>query len=415
MDEIGGYLLRRRMSEMPNGELFEAESKGSGGRAIVELLRSDLGRAERARESLGELVERLTALDHPNLARCIERVEAEGKLGLAFEAPHGPSLRTLLVATGRLPWDAAAPVVARVARGLAEAHGRVPALLHLDLRPERVLLGAGGAVRVQGLGLMALCEVLGKGAPRSLEMLRHMSPEQIDGTSVDARADLYGLGLLFYELLAGHPPFQSSSMRTLMNMQCSEGPVPLADHVRAALPQGIHTLLLQLLEKEAGKRPQTARELFERLEAFLPGGADDALARVIAAAEAGSSRGAEPCPRPEARREVAGPTAPQSAEPPRSEASREPTPSPAASPDAARLSAAEAAAPQAAAAPHAAVRQPSDRELSVRQALLLVIGLTALAALVAYISRASCSGSATDPTSTPYLEPPTRPLGTVAP
>jgi len=409
MDEIGGYWLRRRIAEMPSSELYEAERKSSGGRVIVELLRDDLCRAEAARGSLGDLEERLHAFEHPNLARCIERLEADGKLGLAFEAPAGPSLRTALVDAGRLPWEVASSVVARVARGLGEAHGRVPSLLHLDLRPERVLLGRDGTVRLYGLGLAALADVLGKGAPRGLDMLRYMSPEQIDGTNVDARADLYGLGLLLYELLAGHSPFQSSSIRTLVSMQCSEAPVPLADHVRGSLPQGVTALLFQLLEKEPGKRPQTSRELFERLEAFLPGDASAALGRWIDAADARTGKGAELARREERRQDseqVAEPRpqAPRSEDAAREEASRA-TPGPT---DAKEPAAAAGATPVAKA-------KSAERELSVRQALLLVIGLTVLAALAAYISRAACSGVPGEPSTTEYLAPPSKPLGTVSP
>jgi serine/threonine-protein kinase len=100
--------------------------------------------------------------------------------------------------------------------------------------------------------------------------LQYMSPEQIDAQTVDQRSDLYCLGLVFYELLAGRPPFHSSSPRQLLNMQCTQAPPKLDESVRSGLSKGIQKLLFALLSKEPDDRPQSAAEVVERLEEFLP-------------------------------------------------------------------------------------------------------------------------------------------------
>jgi serine/threonine-protein kinase len=99
-----------------------------------------------------------------------------------------------------------------------------------------------------------------------------MSPEQIDANTIDHRSDLYCLGLVFYELLAGRPPFQSGSPRQLLNLQCTTEPPPLPEEVRGGLPKGVEQLLFQLLEKAPEDRPYVAQDVIDRLEPFQTAG-----------------------------------------------------------------------------------------------------------------------------------------------
>jgi serine/threonine-protein kinase len=97
-----------------------------------------------------------------------------------------------------------------------------------------------------------------------------MSPEQIDAKTIDSRSDLYSLGLVFYEMLAGAPPFHSASPRELLNMQCTAEPPELSDDARAGMPRGVEELLFQMLQKDAEARPKSAAEVVERLSPFRP-------------------------------------------------------------------------------------------------------------------------------------------------
>jgi serine/threonine-protein kinase len=106
-----------------------------------------------------------------------------------------------------------------------------------------------------------------------------MSPEQIDAGPVDARSDLYALGLVFYELLAGRPPFASSSPRELLNLQCTVAPPPLPEPVRRDLPRGVERLLFELLQKQASCRPGSAADVLSELEAFAPSSTADGSQR----------------------------------------------------------------------------------------------------------------------------------------
>jgi serine/threonine-protein kinase len=118
-------------------------------------------------------------------------------------------------------------------------------------------------------GIGKVMQAIRKSTTHSIGTLQYMSPEQIDAGAVDHRSDLYSLGLVLYEMLAGAPPFSSESPRELLNQQCTTPPPPLPEDVRAQLPRGVERLLLKLLEKQAANRPATAQEVVTALDPFV--------------------------------------------------------------------------------------------------------------------------------------------------
>jgi serine/threonine-protein kinase len=161
-------------------------------------------------------------------------------------------------------------IVVQVAQGLRAAHRQTPSIVHRDLKPENIMLLDDGSVKVMDFGIAKVLEAMHKTTTQSVGTLQYMSPEQIDATGVDARSDLYCLGLVFYEMLSGRAPFDAASPRELLNRQCTEPPPPLPQQLRAALPRGVERLLLELLEKSPEQRPQTAAAVIRELEPFAP-------------------------------------------------------------------------------------------------------------------------------------------------
>jgi serine/threonine-protein kinase len=119
-------------------------------------------------------------------------------------------------------------------------------------------------------GIAKVLEAVHATNTQSIGTLQYMSPEQIDAKTIDARSDLYALGLILYEAIAGSPPFQSASPRELLNMQCTALPPPFGDDVRDTIPRGVEELVFALLEKAPGDRPGSAREVTDRLAPFRP-------------------------------------------------------------------------------------------------------------------------------------------------
>jgi serine/threonine-protein kinase len=284
MERIGEYAIRRLVGEGGMGRVYEAEERLSKRRVALKVLRPELTRSEEGRRLfLGEM-QILANVEHPNIVRSLATCEEDGQLVMALEFVEGRTLRAELVEKGRLAWPEAVRIVVAVAEGLAAAHGHQPPVVHRDLKPENVMLGRrhvsgsagawskeeGAVVKVMDFGVAKVVEKAGVTNTQSVGTLQYMSPEQIDARTIDARSDLYALGLVLYECLAGAPPFRSASPRELLNLHCTAPAPALPDEVRAGLPAGVEDVLFAMLEKAPGARPASAAEVVARLRPFAP-------------------------------------------------------------------------------------------------------------------------------------------------
>jgi eukaryotic-like serine/threonine-protein kinase len=281
MDRIGEYLVRRLVGEGGMGKVYEAEERLSKRRVALKVLRPELTRHEDGRRLFLNEMQILAHLEHPNLVRSLASMETDGQLVMVLEYLHGRTLRQELTRRGALPWQEALEHVVRIAEALTVAHEQEPSIVHRDLKPENVMLttaeGAGDdapatGLKVMDFGIAKVLEGMHGTNTQSIGTLQYMSPEQIDARTIDARSDLYSLGLMFYEMIAGEPPFSSASPRELLNLQCTAPAPALDEEVRRGLPRGVEDLLFAMLEKKPGDRPSSAREITDRLGLFRAAG-----------------------------------------------------------------------------------------------------------------------------------------------
>jgi serine/threonine-protein kinase len=212
-------------------------------------------------------------IEHPNVAGATDfgRLD-DGSFYLALEYIEGKSLASLLDGGGSLPALRTLVIARQIADGLAAAHAA--GIIHRDLKPENVMLverdGVPDYVKVLDFGIakVPVEEADGQKLTQIGTIFgtpQYMSPEQGQGHQVDARADLYALGVMMYEMLAGKLPFIADDMVVLITRHITEDPPPL--------PAGIHrevsALVFELLEKEPSKRIQTASELVARIDRLL--------------------------------------------------------------------------------------------------------------------------------------------------
>jgi serine/threonine-protein kinase len=282
MERIGEYVVRRMVGEGGMGKVYEAEERLSKRRVALKVLRPELTRSDEGRRLFLNEMQILAQLEHPNVVRSLATCEVDGQLVMALEFLEGRTLRQELVERGRLPWPDAVRIVVAVAEGLAAAHAQQPAIVHRDLKPENVMLVDATVVKVTDFGVAKILTGTHATNTQSVGTLQYMSPEQIDARAVDARSDLYALGLVLYECLAGGAPFRSSSPRELLNQQCTQAPPELPAEVRATLPAGVEKALFAMLEKAPESRPASARDVADRLSAFVAASVEPRAARVPA-------------------------------------------------------------------------------------------------------------------------------------
>ena len=272
MEKIGEYLIKRMVGEGGMGKVYEAEERLSKRRVALKILRPELTRSEDGRRLFLNEMQILAHIEHPNVVRSLASMEVDGQLVMVLEFLHGHTLREEITRRGKLPWHEAVELISKTAEALNAAHAQEPPIIHRDLKPENVMLtevdGGPSGLKVMDFGIAKVLEAVHATNTQSIGTLQYMSPEQIDAHTIDARSDLYSLGLLFYEMLSGKAPFHSASPRELLNMQCTAPAPPLAEEVRQTMPRGVEELLFSLLEKSPDDRPPSAVEVIDRLAPF---------------------------------------------------------------------------------------------------------------------------------------------------
>src|SRR5262245_40320462 len=253
------------------GEVYRADDIKLGQTVALKFLPRALERdPERLTLLLGE-VRLARQVSHPNVCRVWDAGESEGLHFIAMEYVDGEDLGSLLRRIGRLPEDRAVQVAREMCAGLAAVHDQ--GLLHRDLKPSNVMLDGRGRVRITDFGLAALPESI-VGADARSGTPAYMAPEQRTG-QVSVRSDIYSLGLVLYEVLTGHRPFEGSAPST---RSADSRPSTPSNHV-STLDPIIERVILRCLEPDPSQRPDSALAVARG----LPGG--DPLAAALAAGE----------------------------------------------------------------------------------------------------------------------------------
>jgi serine/threonine-protein kinase len=206
-------------------------------------------------------------LQHPNIVTVIDRGEADGRQYIVFEYIDGENLKECVVRKGRLDNREALEVALEVAHGLAFAHQH--GIVHRDVKPQNVLLNGDGNAKVTDFGIARTIEVDGMTQTGTvLGTSNYISPEQATGKRVDAHSDVYALGAVLYELLAGDVPFPGESFVAVAMKHIHEPPPNLLE-VRGDVPPRVAAAVDRALAKDPEERFPTMDAFAEELEACL--------------------------------------------------------------------------------------------------------------------------------------------------
>jgi hypothetical protein len=213
--------------------------------------------------------------DHPNIMTIYDMGEEKGEPYIVLPVMPGGDVEGLIEkARGRrLPVDQAIGIARAVCRGLEYAHGK--GIIHRDIKPGNVWLSADGTVKVGDFGLalaLDLSRLTNEGM--MVGTYYYMPPEQAMGGEITAKADLYSLGAMLYEMVTGRPPFTGDDVVAIIGQHINTPPVSPNWH-RPDLPPPLAALIMRLLEKDPSKRPASATEVLEMLEAIEAGKAGE--------------------------------------------------------------------------------------------------------------------------------------------
>ncbi|MFY9822657.1 MAG: protein kinase [Thermoanaerobaculia bacterium] len=261
--ELGPYRLVREIGSGGMGVVYEAEDTRLRRRVAVKLLPPELSRDRGAKERFLREARAASALDDPNICTVHDVGECDGQLYIVMAYYEGETLKERL-AKGPLPESEARQVAIEVARALARAHEA--GIVHRDIKPANVMLTRHGRVKVLDFGIAKMRgDATLTRAGSSLGTPAYMSPEQARGEPVDGRTDVWSLGALLYEMLAGRRPFPGDDERAVLSAIQSCKPAPL-DRIRPEVSAALARTVAKALAKAPAERHANAAELLAGLE-----------------------------------------------------------------------------------------------------------------------------------------------------
>jgi serine/threonine protein kinase/Tol biopolymer transport system component len=256
------------------GEVYQARDTRLGRDVAVKVLPQSVATDPDRRARFERETQAVAALSHPNVLAIFDTGIHEGQLFAVTELLHGQTLRDRVDA-GALPVRKAIEIAVHVARGLAAAHAK--GLVHRDLKPENIFLLDDGQVKVLDFGLARQVALeTGSGATQTIARtdagmvmgtIGYMAPEQVRGLAVDARADLFALGAVLYEMLTGRRAFVGETPADSMTAILTREPPDLTATV-VDLPPALDRIVRHCLEKNPTERFQTARDVAFALESL---------------------------------------------------------------------------------------------------------------------------------------------------
>ena len=263
----GRYRLVELLGSGGMATIYRATDTGLGRDVALKLLRPEYLRDPDFSSRFRQEAQAAASLSHPNIVTVYDYGEDPSGPYIVMELVDGEDLATILRRSGALPPRQVARIGAGVARALAAAHAR--GLVHRDIKPGNVLIGADGAVKVVDFGIArAIAEAQVTLPGTTLGSVHYFSPEQARGEPATASSDIYSLGIVLYEMLTGVRPFEGDSAASVALARLT-GPIPDPTTVRPSVPADLAAITRRAMALDPKDRWPSAAVMADALDATL--------------------------------------------------------------------------------------------------------------------------------------------------
>ena len=271
MDQYIGRLLDNRY------EILEVI--GTGGMAVVykarchrlnrlvaiKILKDEFAGDEEFRRRFRAEGEAVAMLSHPNIVQVYDVSSTESANFIVMELIDGISLKQYMEKKGVLNWKETLHFAMLIAKGLEHAHSR--GIVHRDIKPHNVMVLKNGSVKVMDFGIARVMSKTNTLTKEALGSVHYISPEQAKGGWVDNRSDLYSLGVVMYEMMAGRPPYDGESP-VAVAIQHINGGAPLPSTLNPNIPRGMEQIIMKAMALDVRDRYSSATEMLRDMEEF---------------------------------------------------------------------------------------------------------------------------------------------------
>lgn len=265
---LGKYRILEPLGQGGMAQVYRAYHASLDRYVAIKILRSDLVDDAEFLARFTREARSVAALRHPNIVRVHDFDVQEGQYYMVMELLEGDSLKAYLNryrARGeRIPAGEIARILTDVLKGLAHAHNE--GIIHRDIKPANILLTRKGEAVITDFGI---AQIVGGTkytvAGALMGTLHYMAPEQGIGKNIDARSDIYSLGVVLYEMLIGHPPFDADTPLAIL-MKHLNDPLPLPSEPGQAIPEPFERVVLKALAKQPDDRYQSAEAMMQAVQ-----------------------------------------------------------------------------------------------------------------------------------------------------
>lgn len=271
MDQYIGRLL--------DGRYEILEIIGTGGMAVVykarchrlnrlvaiKILKDEFARDEEFRRRFRAEGEAVAMLSHPNIVQIYDVSTSDSANFIVMELIDGISLKEYMEKKGILNWKETLHFSLQIAKGLEHAHSR--GIIHRDIKPHNIMVLKNGSVKVMDFGIARVMNKSNTLTKEALGSVHYISPEQAKGGHTDNRSDLYSLGVVMYEMMAGRPPYDGESAVSVA-IQHINGGAALPSAYNPNIPTGLEQIIMKAMALEPRDRYVSATEMLQDMEEF---------------------------------------------------------------------------------------------------------------------------------------------------